>query len=137
MHFSFSWEGAMGRTSYWTGQVAAPDYGPCRPADLNWAGHYTRPNPTPCPSYPPVSAPAGASALTRALFTWSGMWLHRGMTGPAVSAVQQALGITADGTFGPVTRAAVVGYQAAHGLAQTGRLNYPTWRALLADALGA
>lgn len=134
MHFSFSWEGAMGRTSYWTGQVAAPDYGPCRPADLNWAGHYTTPNPTPCPSYPAVTAPAGASALTQALFTWSGMWLHRGMTGPAVSAVQQALGITADGTFGPVTRDAVIGYQAAHGLAQTGRLNYPTWRALLADA---
>ena len=32
MHFSLSWNGAIGRTSFWSRQVfAATDYGPCRP----------------------------------------------------------------------------------------------------------
>src|SRR5690242_4791663 len=123
MHFSFSWEGAMRRTSFWTRQVAAADYGPCRAADLNWAGHYTRPNPSPCASYPTVHAPSGASSLVRSLYTWSGMWLHRGSTGPAVAAVQQALGTTADGSFGPATRAAVIDLQGRHGLTATGGMN--------------
>lgn len=30
IHFSFSWAGAMGRTSWWTGKVAPVEYGPCR-----------------------------------------------------------------------------------------------------------
>ena len=30
LHVSLSWEGAMGRTSYWTDRVADRDYGPCR-----------------------------------------------------------------------------------------------------------
>ena len=28
IHFSLSWAGAQGRTSFWTRSVAAPDYGP-------------------------------------------------------------------------------------------------------------
>lgn len=137
IHFSFSWQGAMADTSFWSGQVAAPDYGPCRPADLNWAGHYTRPNPTPCPSYPRVSAPSGSSTLARTLVRWSGMWLHRGSSGPPVSAVQQALGADVTGRFGPGTRSAVLDYQRAQGLTSTGRLDKPTWRALLADTVSA
>lgn len=132
VHFSLSWEGAMGRTSFWTGQVAAPDYGPCRPADLNWAAPYSGPNPTRCPSYPTVQAPTGSSALTRTLYTYSGMELRRGSTGPVVTAVQQAIGTTADGSFGPVTRDAVVAFQAAHDIARTGVVDAATWRALLA-----
>ncbi|MGQ0626175.1 MAG: LysM peptidoglycan-binding domain-containing protein [Sporichthyaceae bacterium] len=30
MHLSFSWAGAMGRTSWWTGAVAPTEFGPCR-----------------------------------------------------------------------------------------------------------
>lgn len=137
MHFSFTWEGARGATSFWTGQVAAPDYGPCRPADLNWASHWTAPNPTPCTDYPRVSAPAGSSALTTTLYAWSGMWVHRGSTGPVVSAVQQALGLSVDGTFGASDKAAVGAWQSAHGLAVTGAVNPATWRALLAQAVTA
>ena len=37
IHISLSWAGAMRRTSFWTGAVAAVDYGPCRPAEFNWA----------------------------------------------------------------------------------------------------
>lgn len=134
VHFSFSWAGAMAHTSFFSGQVAAPDYGPCRPADLNWAGYYTRPNPTPCPSYPRVAAPSGSDSLTTALFRWSGMWLRRGASGPPVSAVQQALGTSVTGTFGSATRTALIDYQGAHGLTATGRVNFATWRALLDDA---
>lgn len=133
IHFSLSWEGATKRTSFWTGKVAPPDYGPCRPEDLNWAAPYTLPNPTRCPSYPTVKAPAGSSALTRTLYTYSGMVLARSSTGPVVTAVQQAIGTTADGSFGPVTQAAVTAYQAAHGVLQTGIVDAATWRALLAD----
>ena len=77
VHVSLSWEGAMARTSMWTGTPAAVDYGPCRDADLNWAAPYTGPRATPCPSYPRVSAPAGASALRRTLTTYSGMHARR------------------------------------------------------------
>jgi hypothetical protein len=134
VHFSLSWEGAMGRTSFWTGEVAAPDYGPCRPADLNWAAPYRAANPSPCPDYAPVNAPAGSTALTRTLYTYSGMVLRRGATGPVVTAVQRAIGTTADGSFGPATRDALLAWQAGHGVPQTGVVDAATWRALLYDA---
>lgn len=50
VHLSLSWEGAMARTSFWTRSVAAPEYGPCRAADLNWAAPYgSKIRTTPCP----------------------------------------------------------------------------------------
>src|SRR3954466_14825898 len=58
IHFSFSWEGAMGRTSFWSTGPAARGYGPCWVADLTWAAPYRAVRPTPCPSYPKVGAPA-------------------------------------------------------------------------------
>ena len=131
IHLSLSWDGAMKRTSFWTNQVAAVDYGPCRAADLNWAGPYSVARTTPCPSYPHVSAPAGASALRRTLVTYSGMQLRRGATGPVVSAVQRVVGATADGSFGPATQAAVTTWQQAHAVAATGVVDAPTWRAIL------
>ena len=50
VHLSLTWEGAMRRTSYWTGTVASPDYGPCRVPDLTWAPPYTAPRSTSCPA---------------------------------------------------------------------------------------
>jgi hypothetical protein len=61
MHISLTWDGALARTSFWTKKVPLPDYGPCRPADLNWAFRYTGPNPSGCPSYPKVAAKRSAS----------------------------------------------------------------------------
>jgi peptidoglycan hydrolase-like protein with peptidoglycan-binding domain len=131
MHFSLSWAGAMARTSFWSGSVAAPDYGPCRAKDLNWAAPYTGPNTKPCPHYPVVTAPAGASAVLTGLIRYSGAQVGPGDTGPVVSALQQALGITADGTYGPYTADAVVAFQTQHKLAPSGAMDESTWRTLL------
>ena len=131
VHLSLSWAGAMGRTSWWTGTVAGTDYGPCRVPDLNWAPAYTAANPSPCPSYPRVSPQPGASALNRSLVAYSGMTLQRGATGPAVTAVQTAVGATAGGSFGDTTVSAVSAFQGAHGLAGDGVVGPQTWRALL------
>lgn len=131
IHFSFSWEGAMGRTSFWTKTPAAVDYGPCRAADLNWAPPYAAARASACPSYPAVSAPAGASALLKTLTTYSGMYLSPGSKGPVVSAVQQAIGTGVDGAFGTGTQAALTTWQTKHGLSGSGVMDENTWRALV------
>jgi putative chitinase len=46
--------------------------------------------------------------------------LRRGSTGPAVQALQTALGISADGSFGPGTEAALMNWQASKGLVADG-----------------
>ncbi len=132
VHFSFSWAGAMGSTSFWSGRVAAADYGPCRPADLNWAAPYTRPTRNPCPTFRTVTAPAGASATAQALARYSGAAISRGSTGPVVAAVQRAIGATPDGDFGPLTAAAVSAFRTAHRLPAGTTVDAATWRALLA-----
>jgi peptidoglycan hydrolase-like protein with peptidoglycan-binding domain len=133
MHFSLSWAGAEKRTSFWTGTVAANDYGPCRVADLNYAAPYAGMNSAKCPSYTAVAAPAGSSAAYAGLVKFSGAELRTGYTGKPVAALQTALGITpANGTFGPATTAAVLAFKAAHRLPSTALVDATTWRALLA-----
>jgi peptidoglycan hydrolase-like protein with peptidoglycan-binding domain len=131
VHLSLSWEGAMGRTSWWTKSVAAQDFGPCRVPDLNWAPAYSHANAKPCQYYPKVAAASGASALNRSLVSYSGMTLRNGSNGPAVKAVQAAVGAGADGAFGPNTVATLVTFQRAHRLAGDGLVGVGTWRALL------
>ena len=133
MHISLSWNGAMGRTSYWTKRApVATDYGPCRPSDLNWAPVYQHVNPQPCPQFRTLTAARGASSLKRTLVRYSGAEVRSGSTGPVVAAVQQALHLPVDATFGRTTRAAVRTFQARHRLAGSGVLDPGTWRALLA-----
>jgi peptidoglycan DL-endopeptidase CwlO len=62
--------------------------------------------------------------------TVSGGLLHRGSRGSAVAEVQRALGITADGVFGPQTRRAVRAFQRAHGLVADGVVGPLTQAAL-------
>lgn len=107
IHISLSWDGATGRTTFWTGHVAATDYGPCRPRDLNWAAPRRAINRTPCPRYAAVRAPKGSSATKKALVRYSGAALYAGMSGPAVDAVQAALRVSQSGTLDAATRAAV------------------------------
>ncbi|KGN36938.1 peptidoglycan-binding domain-containing protein [Knoellia subterranea] len=57
--------------------------------------------------------------------------LKRGSTGPAVVALQKALGITADGSFGPATETKVKAYQSSKGISPTGVVATSTWQALI------
>jgi peptidoglycan hydrolase-like protein with peptidoglycan-binding domain len=132
MHFSLSWEGAQGRTSYWTKKVAAADYGPCRPADLNWAPNYTAVNGRPCPSYRTVTARSGASSVVRRAFLFSGAQLGPGSTGAPVVALQSALRVANNGQFGTTTINAVRSLQQSKGVRVNGVMSQDTWRALLA-----
>jgi peptidoglycan hydrolase-like protein with peptidoglycan-binding domain len=131
VHFSLSWEGAMGRTSYWTKKVAAADYGPCRPADLNWAPNYTVPNATACPRYADATAPAGSSAVAKRAYLFSGAQLSTASSGAPVVALQNALGVRADGKYGTATVTAVKNLQARAKLPATGAMDAATWRVLL------
>lgn len=53
-----------------------------------------------------------------------------GATGPAVATLQQAVGATADGEFGPLTVAAVKTWQRKHHVRGTGAVDPATWKAL-------
>lgn len=132
MLVSLSWQGATEHTSFFSRQVAQPDYGPCRPKDLNWAPRYTTPNHTPCPDYPQVLPPSGADALLTALVRFSGATVGSGSSGPVVTAVQQALGIPADGQYGPFTADGVTTFQRQHAVSPSGTMDAATWRQLLA-----
>jgi hypothetical protein len=132
MHISLSWNGALGRTTFWTPGVFATDFGPCRPRDLNWAATRTRSNGSRCTGYVTVAAARTASATKVELVKYSGAGVHPGSTGPAVTAVQRALRVSTTGYYGPATRRAVVLFQARHHLTQTGTMIPAAWRALLA-----
>jgi len=73
------------------------------------------------------AAPSGATATSPAD-------LHRGSRGDGVAAAQRALGIAADGIFGPQTRRAVRAFQAARGLAVDGVIGPVTRAALFGGA---
>lgn len=133
MHLSLSWAGAMAQTSFWTGRVAATDYGPCVLKGLNWAPNRKGANPRPCAEYPRLTAAKASSALYRALVPFAGARVSYGSTGPIVSVIQRAVGLKADGDFGPQTRTAVKAWQTAHHIAASGKTYTTTWRALLAS----
>ena len=59
-----------------------------------------------------------------------GTVLKRGSKGTAVVALQKALRITADGSFGPKTEAAVKALQKTAKLTQTGVVGTVTWKAV-------
>lgn len=123
IHISLSWNGAMKQTSFWTGQAAPVDYGPCR----RYVGL-----PTEAYSAPRTAAtcPAPLSPMT---LTGSPV-LQSGSTGPYVAQLQIRLKIVADGAFGPKTAQALSAFQTANGLPATGRTDTATWTRLRAPA---
>ena len=69
------------------------------------------------------SAPAAAGSAGQPI-------LRLGTAGDAVAALQQKLGITADGQFGPATDVAVRAYQTANNLTADGIVGPATWAKL-------
>lgn len=57
--------------------------------------------------------------------------LREGTSGDEVARLQAALGIAADGDFGPITRDAVMAFQAERGLVVDGIVGKRTWMAIL------
>jgi cell wall-associated NlpC family hydrolase len=84
----------------------------------------------------PTAQVAQAQSATAATAVSSGL-LKKGSRGPAVAAAQRALGIPADGVFGPQTRRAVRAHQRAHGLAPDGVIGPLTARSLGLDGSSA
>ena len=108
IHFSFSWDGAMQRTSWWTGKA--------------WTSVTSTPGGT--ASTVPVTPDAtGLSA-------YFSTTVRLGSTGSAVRALQQELKISADGVFGPQTESAVKAYQKSKTLKVDGVVTSNVWRAL-------
>jgi hypothetical protein len=115
IHISLSWAGALGHTSFWTGTVAAVDYGPCVAPGHLFSGHYTKPNPIACPPAPLRPLPALALKAR----------------GPSVALVQKALKVQADGIFGPITARAVLAWRKAHRMSTSSPIvDSPMWAAL-------
>lgn len=131
VHISLSWSGAMQRSSYWSKQVAPPEWGPCRSWALSWASPRSSANLTRCQVPPAVKAVPSASSLGKQLVSFSGMYLRSGSTGPAVQAVQSAIGTTASGSFTSTTQAALVAWQKRQGVTGSGVTDAATWRALI------
>jgi len=119
IHFSFSWDGAYGRTSWWTGKaLTTVSPGPATPAKPPVA-------PTPAPAPPaPAKPPTAPTSVYKVLM--------RGATGADVALVQKVIGVTADGAFGPRTEAALKAWQTRNGVRATGVLDLPTWSKLVA-----
>jgi murein DD-endopeptidase MepM/ murein hydrolase activator NlpD len=66
-----------------------------------------------------------------------GLIASRGDSGGPVQALQRAVGVAADGIFGPITQSAVKEFQAAVGLQATGRVDPQTWEALQRATAGS
>jgi len=123
IHFSFSWDGAMARTSWWTGHaITVADLGPCRVYAGQFAPLYTVPRTATCPTYLPV-APASPYPV-----------YVLGQRNPQIALAQKALAVTADGSFGTQTQVAVLSFQQRAHVPITGVLDKATWAKLVPTA---
>jgi cell wall-associated NlpC family hydrolase len=100
---------------------------PCRPAVIRHAGGRASVA-LALVALAGTVASGGAGVAQAATRTSTG--LRPGDSGPRVRALQRALGVTADGAFGPVTKRAVQAFQRAHGLEAKGVVGPLTARAL-------
>ena len=120
IHFSFSWDGAMARTSWWTGRATTVvDLGTCRVYAGQYAPLYTVPRTTACPTNLPV-APVSPYPV-----------YVIGQQNAQIAVAQSALGVTPDGAFGPQTYAALVSWQTRSRVPITGVLDKATWAKLV------
>jgi len=119
VHFSFSWDGAMKRTSWWTGKAnRVVDLGPCRVYSGQFAPLRTRIRTVACPTR---LAAAPASIYRVAVF---------GQKSSQIAYAQRLLRLSATGSFQVATFYKVVAWQTARGIPVTGALDKATWRRL-------
>ncbi|KRC65971.1 hypothetical protein ASE12_15115 [Aeromicrobium sp. Root236] len=118
VHISFSWNGARGNTSFWTGKVGAIDLGPC----IRFTGTYAARTST-----PRFGACQKASSLLKKTSLGDRAYGH---TGATVAKAQTLLKVAKTSTFDAATWTAVRKYQAAHDIPYTGALDQPTWASL-------
>lgn len=118
VHISFSWAGARGNTSFWTGVAGTIDYGPCARFKGSPAEWTSTPRTRPCAK--------ASAALVKT--SWANRQLGR--TGRTVQHAQTRLQVPVTGRFDTATWTAVRTYQRAHDLPVTGALDQPTWASL-------
>ena len=115
VHISFSWDGAMKRTSWWTGKATrVVDRGPCRVYAGQFAPLYTKIRTTACPT---KLAAAPVSRYKVAVY---------GQKSAQIALAQKTLKVTADGAFGSKTFNALVVWQRGR-VPVTGVLDKATW----------
>jgi peptidoglycan hydrolase-like protein with peptidoglycan-binding domain len=89
----------------------------------------------PATTKPATTTPAPSTA--HPLAAYAKTTLRKGSTGSAVKALQKALGVTADGIFGPKTEAAVKVFQTRRNLPANGVVAAATWAALMGTSTPA
>jgi peptidoglycan hydrolase-like protein with peptidoglycan-binding domain len=119
VHFSFSWDGAMKRTSWWTGRATTvADLGPCRVYAGQFAPLYTTINTAACPTTLPAPP---ASPYPVAVY---------GQASAQVAMAQRLLAVPVTGQFGSATLVSLIAWQARAGVPVTGVLDKATWARL-------
>ncbi|AXH96925.1 peptidoglycan-binding domain-containing protein [Ornithinimicrobium avium] len=110
IHFSFTWDGAEMRTSWWTGvAVTQPDLGPCDVIPWQYAPLHTVPRVDPCPVEDAPAAPSTGIGRVRP-----------GESGAGVSMLQKLLDLPETGVLDGTTRAALLDWQSEHHVPMTG-----------------
>ncbi len=119
VHISFTWDGSMKRTSWWTGTaVTTIDYGTCRVFAGQYAPRYKGKNTRPCSTNLP-NPPSSSYPVTLP-----------NASNDNVALAQDYLGFTGsgvDGSFGPNTLSKLLDYQSKRNLPWTGVLDNATW----------
>lgn len=121
IHFSFTWDGAEMRTSWWTGvAVTEPDLGPCDVTPRQYAPLHTVPRVEPCEVDVTPAAPSTGIARVRP-----------GESGAGVSMLQEMLELPVTGVLDQTTRKALVDWQRDHEVPVTGVADDFTYAAAL------
>ncbi|GAA5159379.1 peptidoglycan-binding domain-containing protein [Ornithinimicrobium tianjinense] len=119
IHFSFSWDGALMRTSWWTGvAVTEPDLGPCDVTPFAYAAIHQFPRLTACDASVLVASPD--TGLSR---------VRPGESGGGVGMLQTMLGLEPTGVLDDATRRALMAWQEEHKIPETGVADALTYAA--------
>lgn len=120
IHFTFTWNGALRRTAYWTGRSPGVHFGPC--PVYRW--HYA-PVLVQSLARTPRTSPCGSGKRVPASWRYGDSVMYW-QYGSRVWWLQQYLTEsgsytgTVTGAFGPITYQAVRRWQKAHGVPRTG-----------------